>query len=177
MTEGPVFLTGFMGVGKTRVGLILARQLGRCFLDTDRMVEQRAGKSIGEIFADEGEAHFRQLERDCVLKTCQRLDAVVALGGGAITRADNIAAVRCAGVLVCLKADVDTIFARISRRTNRPLLAGLEPREQRAKIESLLRARAPFYDQAHIELYTTQTQTPEDTAGQLRDLLENYAKN
>ena len=177
MTEGPVFLTGFMGVGKTRVGLILARQLGRCFLDTDRMVEQRAGKSIAEIFADEGEAHFRQLERDCVLKTCQRLDAVVALGGGAITRADNVEAVRCAGVLVCLKADVDTIFARISRRTNRPLLAGLESREQRAKIESLLRERAPYYDQAHIELYTTQTQTPEDTAGQLRDLLENYAKN
>ena len=101
----------------------------------------------------------------------------MALGGGAISCADNVEAVRCAGVLVCLKADVDTIFARISRRTNRPLLAGLEPREQRAKIESLLRERAPFYDQAHIELYTTQTQTPKDTAEQLRDLLENYAKD
>ena len=83
MTEGPVFLAGFMGVGKTQVGRILARELGRCFLDTDRMVEQRAGKTIAEIFADEGEAHFRQLERDCVLETCQRPDAVVALGGGA----------------------------------------------------------------------------------------------
>ena len=177
MTEGPVFLTGFMGVGKTQVGRILAQQLGRCFLDTDRMIEQRAGKTIAEIFADEGEAHFRQLERDCVLETCQRPDAVVALGGGAITRADNVAAVRCAGVLVCLKADVDTIFARVRRRSNRPLLAGLDPQAQRAKIESLLRARAPFYDQAHIELYTTQVQTPEDTAGKLRDLLESYAKN
>lgn len=177
MTEGPVFLTGFMGVGKTRVGRILARELGRCFLDTDRMIEQRAGKTIAEIFADEGETHFRQLERDCVLETCQRSDAVVALGGGAVTRADNVAAVRCAGVLVCLKADVDTIFARVRRRSNRPLLAGLDPQAQRAKIESLLRERAPFYDQAHIELYTTQAQTPEDTAGQLRDLLESYAKN
>ena len=177
MTEGPVFLTGFMGVGKTRVGRILARELGRCFLDTDRMVEQRADKSIAEIFADEGEAHFRQLERDCVLETCQRPDAVVALGGGAVTRADNVAAVRCAGILVCLKADVDTIFARVRRRTNRPLLAGLDPQAQRAKIESLLRERAPFYDQAHIELYTTQAQTPEDTAGQLLALLENYAKD
>ena len=177
MTEGPVFLTGFMGVGKTRVGRILARELGRCFLDTDRMVEQRTDKSIAEIFADEGEAHFRQLERDCVLETCQRPDSVVALGGGAITRADNVAAVRCAGILVCLKADVDTIFARVRRRTNRPLLAGLDPQAQRAKIESLLRERAPFYDQAHIELYTTQAQTPEDTAGQLFDLLENYAKD
>ncbi len=177
MAKGPVFLTGFMGVGKTRVGRILARQLGRCFLDTDRMVEQRAGKSIAEIFADGGEAHFRQLERTCVLAACRRSDAVVALGGGAITCADNVAAVRCAGVLVCLKADVDTIFARVSRRSNRPLLAGLEPSAQRAKIESLLRERAPYYDQAHIELYTTQVQTPEDTAGQLRDLLESYAEN
>ncbi|MXX41054.1 MAG: shikimate kinase [Gemmatimonadetes bacterium] len=177
MTEGPVFLTGFMGAGKTRVGRILARELGRSFLDTDRMIEQRAGKTIAEIFADEGEAHFRQLERDCVLETCQRPDAVVALGGGAITRADNIEAVRCAGVLVCLKADVDTIFARVKRRSNRPLLAGLDPQAQRAKIESLLRERAPYYDQAHIELYTTQAQTPEDTAGQLLSLLESYAKN
>ena len=175
MIKGPIFLTGFMGVGKTRVGRILARQLGRCFLDTDRMIEQCAGKSIAEIFADEGEAHFRQLERDCVLDTCQRPDAVVALGGGAITRADNVEAVRCAGVLVCLKADVETIFARVRRRSNRPLLAGLEPQAQCAKIESLLRERTPYYDQADIELYTTQAQTPEETAGQLRDLLENYS--
>ena len=75
------------------------------------------------------------------------------------------------------KADVDTIFARVRRRSNRPLLAGLDPQAQRAKIESLLRERAPYYDQAHIELYTTQAQTPEETAGQLLDLLENYAKN
>ena len=175
MIKGPVFLTGFMGVGKTRVGRILARQLGRCFLDTDLMVEQCAGKSIAEIFADEGEARFRQLEHACVLETCQRPDAVVALGGGAITRADNIAAVRCAGVLVCIKADVDTIFARVRRRSNRPLLAGLAPPAQRAKIKSLLRARAPYYDQAHIALYTTQAQTPEDTAGQIRALLESYS--
>lgn len=175
MVKGPVFLTGFMGVGKTRVGRILARQLGRCFLDTDLMVEQRAGKSIAEIFADDGEAHFRQLERACVLKACQRPDAVVALGGGAITRADTVAAVRCAGVLVCIKADVDTIFARVRHRSNRPLLAGLTPPAQRAKIKALLRARAPFYEQAHLALYTTQAQTPEDTAGQLRDLLESYS--
>ena len=80
MTEGPVFLTGFMGAGKTRVGRILARELGRCFLDTDRMIEQRAGKTIAEIFADEGEAHFRQLERDCVLETCQRPGCRSGLG-------------------------------------------------------------------------------------------------
>lgn len=177
MIKERVFLTGFMGVGKTQVGRILARQLGRCFLDTDRMVEQRTGRSIAEIFAAEGVAHFRQLERTCVLETCQHPDAVVALGGGAITCADNIAAVRRAGVLVCIKADVETIFARVRHRSHRPLLAGLDPQAQRAKIEALLRERAPFYDQAHIALYTTQAQTPEDTAGQLLNLLESYAEN
>ena len=167
-----------MGVGKTRVGRILARELGRCFLDTDRMIEQRAGKTIAEIFADEGEAHFRQLERDCVLETCQRPDAIVALGWWRQLLAPTTSRLCvCAGILVCLKADVDTIFARVRRRTNRPLLAGLDPQAQRAKIESLLRERAPYYDQAHIELYTTQAQTPEDTAGQLLALLESYAKN
>ncbi len=177
MTKGPVFLAGFMGVGKTHVGHILAKKLGRCFLDTDRMVEQRAGKTIAKIFADEGEAHFRQLERACVLETCQCPDAVVALGGGAITRADNMAAVRCAGILVCLKADVETIFARVRLHSNRPLLAGLDPQAQRAKIASLLRERAPFYDQADIELYTSQAETPEDTARHLLALLERYAKD
>ncbi len=177
MTKGPIFLAGFMGVGKTRVGCILARELGRSFWDTDWMIEQRAGQSIAEIFADQGEAHFRQLERACILETCQYPDAVVALGGGAITHADNVEAVRRAGVLVCLKADVETILARVRLRSNRPLLAGLDPPAQRTKIESLLRQRAPFYDQADIELYTSQAQTPENTARQLRDLLANYAKN
>ena len=78
----PVFLTGFMGVGKSTVGLILAQRLGRFFFDTDQMVELRAGKSISEIFADEGEAHFRRLEHQCVRETSDRSDVVVALGGG-----------------------------------------------------------------------------------------------
>ena len=80
----PVFLTGFMGVGKSKVGLILAQRLGRFFFDTDQMVELRAGKSISEIFADEGEAHFRRLEHQCVRETSDRSDVVVALGGGVI---------------------------------------------------------------------------------------------
>ena len=170
----PVFLTGFMGVGKSKVGLILAQRLGRFFFDTDQMVELRAGKSISEIFADEGEAHFRRLEHQCVRETSDRSDVVVALGGGAITRPENVERVRRKGVLVCLEADIDTIFARVDRRDDRPLLAGLAPEQKRAKIERMLEERAPFYDQADIKLRTREAQTPQDTAQQLIQLLEHW---
>ena len=172
--EWPVFLTGFMGVGKTRIGLILAQQMGRFFFDTDQMVELRAGKSISAIFADEGEAHFRRLEHTCVRETSDRSDVVVALGGGAITRMDNVETVRSKGVLVCLEADVETIFARVDRRDDRPLLSDLAPGEKRAKIERMREERAPFYDQADIKVRTSEDQTPEDTARQLIQLLEHW---
>ena len=172
--EAPIFLTGFMGVGKSKIGLILAQRLGRFFFDTDQMAELRAGKSISAIFADEGEVHFRRLEHQCIRETSDRSDVVVALGGGAITRLQNIETVRRKGVLVCLKADVDTIFARVGRRDDRPLLSGLAPEEKRAKIELMLEERAPFYDQADVKLCTSEEQTPEDTAQQLIQLLEYW---
>ena len=170
----PVFLTGFMGVGKSKIGLVLARRMGRFFFDTDQMVELRAGKAISAIFADEGEESFRRLEHECVLETCGRSDVVVALGGGAITRTNNIEAVRGSGVLVCLEADIDTIFARVDRRDDRPLLLGLGPEEKRVKIVAMLRERAPFYDQAHFKLLTSETQSPENTVRHLIELLENW---
>jgi shikimate kinase len=170
----PVFLTGFMGVGKSKIGLVLARRMGRLFFDTDQMVELRAGKAISAIFADEGEESFRRLEHECVLETCARSDVVVALGGGAITRTNNIEAVRGSGLLVCLEADIDTIFARVDRRDDRPLLLGLGPEEKRAKIVTMLRERAPFYDQAHFKLRTSETQSPENTVRDLIELLEHW---
>ena len=176
--EMPIFLTGFMGVGKSKVGLSLARRMERLFIDTDQMVELRAGKSISAIFADEGEEYFRRVEHECIIETCDRADVVVALGGGAITRAENVAALRSSGVLVCLEADIDTIFARVDRRDDRPLLSGLGPVEKRARIENMMRERAPFYDQAHIKLRTSEAQAPESTVRHLIELLEHwYAQN
>jgi shikimate kinase len=174
MLDVPVFLTGFMGVGKSKIGMILARRIGRFFFDTDQMVELRAGKSISAIFADEGEQYFRDLEHECVLQTSGRSDVIVALGGGAITWERNVEAIRQSGVLVCLQADVDTIFARVNRRDDRPLLSGLGPEEKRAKIERMLRERAPYYDQAHIKLTTSEEQVPEETALYLIELLEHW---
>src|SRR4249920_2152552 len=99
---GAIVLTGFMGTGKSEVGRRLAKRLGRAFVDTDQLVEARAGKTIAAIFAEDGEAAFRVLERDAVDTAAARGEAVIAVGGGAVLDAANVARLRAAGVLVCL---------------------------------------------------------------------------
>ncbi len=175
--EGPIFLTGFMGTGKTRIGRVLATRMQRMFLDTDRLVEESAGKTISEIFAAEGEDHFRQLEYDFVSEAAGRADAVIALGGGAIADERNWEVVRRAGIVVALEASVDTILKRVSRRNDRPLLAGLSRQEKRARIAELLAARAPFYNRADIRLNTRDKQTPEATASELVRLMERWCED
>ena len=173
--KGPVFLTGFMGTGKTKIGRLLAQRLGRVFLDTDHLIEERAGLSIPQIFATQGEAQFRQLEHQCLAEAAARPGAVIALGGGAIAQERNWELLgRAAGVVVCLQASVDTILERVSRKEDRPLLAGLSPQEKRAKVERLLAERAPFYHRADIQFHTSDEVDPETTAARLAKALEQW---
>jgi shikimate kinase len=173
--KGPIFLTGFMGTGKTKIGRLLAQRLGRIFLDTDHLIEERAGQSIPQIFATQGEAQFRQLEHQCLTEVSARADAVIALGGGAIAQERNWELLgRAGGVVVCLQASVDTILERVSRREDRPLLAGLTPQEKRARIERLLAERAPFYLRADLQFRTGDEADPETTAARLAQTLEQW---
>lgn len=174
MLDLPIFITGFMGAGKSRIGRQLARKLDRVFLDTDQMVEARAGKPISAIFAEDGEQAFRQLEGDCVAVAATRKDAVIALGGGAIAQEGNAARIESAGVLVWLDADVDTILDRVGGRSNRPLLAGLSREQQRVRIEDLLTARTPFYRRAHVRVRSTADRSPEETAAAVFEALEEW---
>ena len=172
----PVFVTGFMATGKSKVGRLLARQLDRIFLDTDELVETRAGMPISEIFASRGEDAFRSLESQSVAQAASTADAVVSLGGGAVTREENLAAIEAAdGLLVCMEADVDTILERVSRKDDRPLLAGLDMREKRQKIVRLLAERQPYYARAHLRVRTGEDIEPEtvaaETAARVRRLL------
>ena len=172
----PVFLTGFMATGKSKIGRLLASRMRRVFIDTDEMIEARAGKAIAAIFADEGEESFRALERECVAEAASQ-EAVVALGGGAITQDENWKAIRdVSGVLICLEADVETILTRVSRRETRPLLAGLNREEQREKIGRMLTERAPYYGRAHITVRSSEDRLPEETVGELLELLRKRAK-
>lgn len=165
----PIFLTGFMATGKSRIGRALAARLGRPFYDTDEMVEAGAGRAIPQIFAADGEEVFRRLEAECVRQAASRADAVVALGGGAIARPENRDAIRhVGGLLVCVEADAETILERVWRRDDRPLLAGLTRAQKRDRIKALLAERAPEYARADITVRTSQTSTVE---GVVNDLL------
>ena len=178
MIRGPIFLTGFMGTGKSKIGLLLARRLNRVFADTDRMIEQRAGQTIPEIFASHGEEAFRNVEYQCVVEAAKRRNSVIALGGGAVVAQKNLDVIKGAGVLVCLEADAETILERVDRKDERPLLAGLSRAEKLAKIHQLLEDRTPSYDRADIKIRSTNDQPPESIADQLVDLLEHwYADN
>jgi len=142
-----ILLIGLMGAGKSAIGRRLARALDRPFVDSDKEVEAAAGCSIAEIFERYGEAAFR----DCELRVMARLlngpPCVLATGGGAFLDPQTRALVRERAVSVWLRADLDLLVERVSRRSNRPLLEG---GDKRAILERLMAERAPVYAQADI---------------------------
>ena len=168
MTPGPIFLTGFMATGKSKVGRVLARKLNCRFVDTDELIQDRASRTISEIFETDGEELFRQLEYECLVEASRQSRVVVALGGGAITQERNREVIRsAAGVLVCLEAEVETILERVGRKEARPLLAGLDAEGKREKISRLLAERAPYYAMADFTIHSSADSTAEQTAQQL----------
>ena len=165
LADKPIFLTGFMATGKTKVGRVLAEWLSREFVDTDELVVEAAGQSIPDIFEQDGEATFRQLEHEAVIKAAQMANVIVSLGGGAITQERNWEVIRATGVCLCFRASIDTIFERISRKHDeRPLLAGLDDDGLRDKIEGMLADRETSYGQSDAFVTSTEDRTPEETA-------------
>jgi shikimate kinase len=141
-----VVFCGTAGSGKTTVGALVARALGREFIDVDRMVERAAGYSVQAIFAREGEEAFRARERAAVVQAlADTKPAVISLGGGALENDDTFADAR-RHTLVWLKATVPTLVARLSGNGERPLLAG----DPLARLHELAAAREPRYRQAHL---------------------------
>ena len=134
-----------MGAGKTTVGRRLAARLGRPFVDVDAVVEQAAGMSIPDIFHREGEAGFRRREADAIRAVTQRGGQVIATGGGAVLRRDNLAALRAAGTLVWLQAPLNEMLARARAEGARPLLAGDD-----AAVARRYQERVPIYSLADV---------------------------
>ncbi len=137
-----IILVGFMGVGKTTVGRLVARERGYSFVDLDREIERVAGFAIPEIFDRLGEESFRQMESDALGHIEPGTGCVVSCGGGIIGRKQNRALLGELGFVVWLTADVNEILARVSRNNNRPLLQNADPR---AAIHTLLALREPLY--------------------------------
>jgi shikimate kinase len=158
-----IALCGFMGTGKTSVGRIVAEQLRFAFLDTDTVIEARAGKTVAEIFAEQGEAAFREWERRIAKELEMRDHSVIATGGGFIVNPDNLASLKQHALVVCLWASPDTIWSRVKSQNNRPLLNEADPLE---KIRRLLAERAPCYKQADV-LLSTELRSPREVAQQV----------
>jgi shikimate kinase len=145
-----------MGTGKTEVGRRLAQTLGRTFVDTDRLVEATAGRTVAEVFATEGESGFRTRERTAVAEACALPTAVIATGGGALVDPENRRRLAAAGPIVCLTATPDEILRRIGDAESRPLLAGRHTDAERLdRIRELLAARATAYAAATHTVETT----------------------
>jgi len=146
-----VILVGFMGAGKSVCGRILARRLGRCFVEIDDMIVATEGCSIPEIFRRQGETRFRQLEAEAVEALALKSDDVVATGGGLPCRDGMMEALRALGLVIWLRGDLQDLLARARRQGARPMLDGRSEDE----IVALFRGREPYYRQAHLTVDTS----------------------
>ncbi len=166
---GPrVVLIGSMGAGKTTVGGLLADALGLDFLDTDQLVEQRAGKPVAEIFVDDGEEHFRALERAAVADALATHGGVLALGGGAVL--DPATRDLLAGQpVVFLQVGLSDAASRVGLGVSRPLLLG----NVRGRIKQLLDERTPIYLSVARWTVATDGLDAETVAQQVRALVDD----
>lgn len=131
-----------MGTGKTVTGRILADRTGMELVDMDSIIEERTGRAISDIFATDGEAAFRSMERELAQELAQREGLIISTGGGMVLNPDNLADFEQTGFVVCLHASTATIFDRLEHDTTRPLLSG----DKKAQIASILETRQPLYD-------------------------------
>jgi shikimate kinase len=171
-----IALIGFMGSGKSTVGRALARRLGWRYVDTDARLVEVAGRDIPALFAEEGEAAFREREARVILGLSAGAGQVIATGGGAVLRDDNVAALRSCGALVYLTARPDVIVARTERRAGeRPLLANRgDGVDLLTHVLTLLGERSPRYHAAAHLIVDTSDRTPDQIAAEVARRVERW---
>jgi len=162
--DAPIFLIGFMASGKTTVGRLLAERLDWTFVDLDKVIEDAAGMTVEQIFAAEGEAGFRKRETEALREAAKRRKTVVATGGGAPCREENLTAMLAAGRVFWLEVSADDAVERAGKASGRPLLDGAD--DPVAAARALLEARRPFYERAHGSVETLG-RTPKQIVDQL----------
>jgi len=146
-----IVLIGLMGSGKTTIGKKIAEKTGMKFTDTDELIVLKAGKSINLIFAEDGEAFFRDLESELIKEVSGQENLVISTGGGAVIREENINNLKKNGVLFYLNAPAEELFERIKYDTERPLIKTENPL---GTLKTLLENRENFYNQADFKIDT-----------------------
>ena len=167
----PIVLVGMMGAGKTTVGRRLANRLGRRFVDSDEEVEKAAGMTIEDIFKERGEAEFRAGEARVIARLLREEGIVLGTGGGAFINPETRALAKTAAVSVWIKADFELLFARVSRRSNRPLLKTANPRET---LKNLMDARYPIYAEADVTIVSRDVPQDEVASEVIDALLAHF---
>ena len=170
-----IALIGFMGTGKTVVGKVLARKLDKKFIELDAIIEKKAGKSIPEIFRQDGEIRFRELEIEATRATAGKRNAVIACGGGIVLNTINVFRLKKECVIVCLTASTAVILKRTSGdKDGRPLLA-VADRER--EIKELIKFRQPFYKRSAEITVNTSRMSAAAVADKIIEMLKNYESN
>ncbi len=147
-----IVLVGFMGTGKTSVGRRLASQLRMRYVDTDDIVERDNRRRISDIFAEDGEPAFRELESEAVRKVSKLCNHIIATGGGVVLKEVNMTELKQNGIVFCLTATAEEIYRRVGHQPHRPLLQTPDPL---AKIRSMLEERHSYYSEADHMVSTT----------------------
>ena len=165
-----IVMVGLMGAGKSAIGRRIAQRLGLPFVDADAEIERAAGQTIEEIFATHGEAYFRDGERRVIARLLGEPVHVLSTGGGAFMDPETRRLIAERGISVWLRAELEVLLRRTSRRSNRPLLKGRDPAEVLIKLMEL---RYPVYAQADIVIESTDG-PPEATVQQAIDALARH---
>lgn len=169
MDKSNIILTGFMGTGKTVVGKKLASLLNMDFIDTDRVIEEREKDSVVRIFQVKGEPYFRNVEAEVIEDVSKKERCVIATGGGAVIRKQNLENLKRKGTVICLTAEPAVVLMRTSSARDRPLL--LKSKDAIATIRLLLKERKPYYSEADYTV-DTSAHTPDDTVAAILEILK-----
>jgi shikimate kinase len=165
-----IYLVGFMGTGKTTVGKILAKKLNKEFIEMDEVIEEREGKKIVDIFAQEGEFYFRYLEKQLLKELAEKNDLIISCGGGLICDEENLKILKETGIVFNLVASPLTIYERTKKHTHRPLLNVSSPLK---RIEELLEKRRPYYEKAHFSV-DTEKFSAEEVAEEIIKIINSH---
>jgi len=168
-----IVLIGFMGVGKSEVGRVLAAGLGMKYVDTDSLIEKDQGRSISDIFELRGEAYFRDLESKLLEKMKDSKKQVISTGGGMVLREGNVKKLKALGPLVLLTSRADVIEKRLGSSVDRPLLKG---KDRAKKIVDILKTRDPIYNKIADLIVDTSDASPAKAADVIVEFYEGMRK-
>jgi shikimate kinase len=169
-----IYLMGFMGCGKTKIGELLAKLLNRPFIDTDTCIVEETGLSINEIFERRGEQGFREIEKTVVGRLSKTDGCVISLGGGSVINPENWEHITKSGITITLSYPPEILMARLDRKKDRPLLNKASGSQRLDLIRDMLEAREPYYRRADLVLHLNREIDAQNLANMLFHFLEGF---